>query len=292
MIFIGGPQRSRRFAAILPPPAPPRVWIRRGFKEPLFTLTVQDVYPNRVLISADRLEVGQVVSVTRTVAGSTVRTAVRGGDDVAVTSDALVLVDAEAPQGVLLTYRLTVDNVDYGSASLTLTLAGGRVALSDSISGNAAEVVILAWPEKRVERSSSVFPVGGRNIVVSGLSSGFTSTVDLFVETDASKNNVLDLLRNATSGILQLRSDQSATSDGADCYFAATSWNESRYSQDGTDERRIISVDVVETGPWGPGFSVPGFTLQDLADSYPNETLADLAADYTTLLSIALGDFS
>lgn len=263
---------------------------RISLPRPSLALTVQTVYPNRVLVAAVGLTIGQLVTVSRAPAGSTTRTVVRGGDAVTATADALVLVDAEAPFGVLLTYYLTVDQADTSSATVTLSLS--RAALSDAISGDSAEVVILAWPEKRTERTASVFAVGGRNIVVSGQAGGFSSTIDIFVETDDSKNNVLGLLRDATSGILQLRSDQALTSDGVDCYIVATSWAEQRYSQDGTDERRIISMDAVETTPWGPALESSTFTLADIAAFYVDGTLNDLAEDYTTLLDLALGDFS
>jgi len=262
---------------------------RISMPRPSFSLTIQPTYPNRVLVSVVGLEVGQLVTITRTPAGSTTRTTIRGADAITATGSTLVLVDAEVPFGVQLTYYLTVDQLDVASATTTVSLTG--VALSDAISGDAAQVVILAWPEKRTERTASVFAVGGRNIVVSGQIGGFSSTIDLFTETDDSKNNVLELLTSATSGILQLRSDQSTTSDGVDCYIVATAWGEQRYSQDGSDERRIISLDVVSTTPWGPTLESSTYTLQDIADAYAGSALADLAADYTTLLDLALGTF-
>jgi hypothetical protein len=208
---------------------------------------------------------------------------------VTVTADTLSKVDDEAPFGVLLTYILTVDGVDVASATTTLTLAGGKVALSDAISGDSAEVVVLAWPSKRRERNSSVYAVGGRNIVVSGQRGGFSGTIDLFTETDDSKNNVLDLLQNATSGIIQIR--QAGPYDGVDCYVSVLSDDEQRYSQDGSDERRIVSLDVVETGAWAPTLESPGFTLDDIKAAYVGLTYADLAAAYSTLTDIALGSF-
>lgn len=253
-------------------------------------LTLQSVYPNRVLVAATGLTAGQLVTVTRTPAGSTARTSVRGLDNVEAVSDAIIKADAEAPFGVPLTYILTIDEGDSAAASITLSL--DKVALSDAISGDGAEVVILAWPEKRIERNATVFAVGGRNIVVSGQVGGFASTIDVFVETDASKNNVLNLLVDATSGIIQLRSDQSLTSDGVDCYIVATSWNETRFSQDGSDERRIISLDATETTPWAPTLESSTFTLGDIAAAYSGGTLGDIAEDYATLLALAMGDFS
>jgi hypothetical protein len=255
------------------------------------SLTTQTVYPNRVLVAVTGLTVGQIMTVARYPAGSTTSTAVRGLSDVEATTDAYIKADAEGPFGVLLTYVLVVDDLDSVSATTTLSL--DRVALTDAISGDGVEVVIMAWPDKRTERAASVYPVGGRNIVVSGQAGGFSAGIDLFVETDTSKNNVLTLLRNATSGIIQIRSDQSITSDGVDCYVVPTAWTETRYSQDGTDERRVITLDAVESTPWGPSLESSTFDLQDIADAYPGLTMLDIAADYPgTLLDIALGDYS
>jgi hypothetical protein len=209
-----------------------------------------------------------------------------------MTSDALVRADAEAPFGVELTYYLTVDGQDLDTVVYTYTLAGGKVALSDAISGDAAEVVILAWPGKRRERASSVFAVAGRNIVVSGQRGGFSGTLDVFTETDDAKLNLLDLLQNATSGVLQIRSDRSLTSEGVDAYFSVLADDENRWSLDGSDERRIVSLDVVETEPWAPTLDSSTFTYADVAAFYTGDTYADLAADFATYLDVALGDFS
>jgi hypothetical protein len=255
------------------------------------SLVVQTIYPDRVLLTVTGLVDGQVYSITRRVAGSTERVPVRGASEVVVTSDAAVKVDAEAPYGEELTYTLTVDGVDLESELITLTLSGGHVALSDAISGNAAEVVIYAWPEKRRERASSVFAVGGRNIVVSGQRGGFSGQIDSFVETDDSKNQVLNLLQNATSGIIQIRRP-APIYDGVDCYVSVQSDAEVRWSADGSDPRRIISLDVVETRPWAPALESSTFTYQDVADFYTGLTYADWSADYATYLDAAVGDYS
>lgn len=268
--------QRRRTAVVLPPPG--------------LALTVLSTWPQSVQIVASGLLVGQVVTITRTPAGSTTATAVRGANGVTMTAGTLLKVDAEAPFGTLLTYRLTVDGIVTAIATVTLALTGGKVALTDAISGDSAEVVVLAWPEKKWDRNSSVFAVAGRNIVVTGQASGFTGTIDLFVETDDAKQNVFSLFQAATSGIVQIRQD--GTYDGVDAYLSALSYSEQRYSQDGSDERRILSLDVVETGAWAPTLESPGFTLDDIKAAYVGLTYTDLAAAYSTLLDLALGSFS
>lgn len=257
---------------------------------PSISLVVLSTWPETVQVLASGLSAGQVALVTRTPAGSTTATTVRGFDNVTTTTRSLLMVDAEAPFGVLLTYALIVDEVAVATATVTLTLSGGKVALTDAISGDAAEVVVLAWPEKRWERPSSVFSVAGRNIVVSGQVSGFTGSIDLFVETIETKRNVLNLLETATGGIVQIR--QPGPYDGVDAYFSALSFSEQRYSQDGTDERRILSLDVVETTSWAPTLDSSTFTLGDIAFAYPGGTLQAIANDYLTLQDLAMGDFS
>jgi hypothetical protein len=255
-------------------------------------LTEQDVYPTRGLLAATGLAEGNVVTISRRVAGSTVRTVVRGAEGVEMEFDSLVRADAEAPYGVEVTYYLTVDGLDLDTVLHTYTLEGAKVALSDAISGAAAEVVVLSWPEKRRERASSVFAVGGRNIVVAGQRSGFSGSLDIFVETDDSKNNLLDLLNSATSGVLQIRCADGTVYNGFDAYFSVLTDTETRWSEDGSDERRIISLDVVETSPWAPTLDSSTFDYADVATAYTGLTYADLAADFPTYLDVALGDFS
>lgn len=254
------------------------------------TLTVQETYPDRVLVTATELAQGMRVTVTRRAAGETVRVPVRNFEDITSGVDVLTRADAEPPFGVNLTYTLTVDDVDLENEVLAVALSGGKVAISDAIAGNAAEVVILAWPEKSRVRPTSVFPVGGRNIVVSGSRGGFSGTIEVFTETDDQKNNLLDLLDTATSGIVQVR--QSGPYDGVDAFVSVQSDTERRYSQDGSDERRVIVLDVVEATRWAPGLESSTFTLADIATAYTGLTLQELANDYATLLGIAQGDYS
>jgi hypothetical protein len=261
------------------------------------TLTeLTEAWPSRVRILVTGLSEGQVVTVSRTTPDSTVRTPVRGAHLVDVTDSNMIFHDLEQPFGVLLTYYLTIggelDGVDNDSATITTTLSGGKVALTDAISGEAAEVVVLEWPSKRRERQSTVYQIGGRNVVVSGQRGGWSGTIGLYTETDESKANVLDMLDSATSGILQIR--QSGTYDGVDSYFSVLVDEEQRYSQDGSDERRIISLDSVETTTWAATLSGADlFNLDDIATVYDGLTLDDIEDDYPgTLLDIALGDFS
>lgn len=255
----------------------------------------QDVWPARVLVTVTGLLTfgADTLTLYREVAGE--RTEVRAAAEITVTGqDAFVRVDAELPFGVPLRYVAVMTLaggalLELGSATLTVQLAGGKVALTDAIAGEAAEVVVLSWPAKTRARRSTAYQVGGRNVVVTGPRAQAGSTLELFVETDTARQNLDALLGDATSGVVQIR--QPGGYSGVDAYLAVLADTEARWSQDGTDQRRTWTLDVVEVDGWPPAFEDAGFTLQDVADTYTGLTLFDLSNDYATLLALAQGDF-
>lgn len=252
------------------------------------TPTVQDAYPPRVLVSVTGLTIGDSVQLYRVVGGE--RTLVRAGTDASVADTSFLRVDAELPFGTPVSYVAVVEGVATSTSPTTYTLPGGKVALSDAISGLSAEVVIFAWDDKAFTRDSSRFRVGGRNIVVSGDLGQYESTLELYLETTSAGEQLLALLRNATEAVVQLR--QPGGYDGVDSYIVVDGASERRFSQDGSDPRRIWALTVAETDPWAPALEARGFTLADIADWYDGLTLADLATDYATLLDLAQGDFA
>lgn len=256
---------------------------------PAIAVTEQDVYPTRLLISGTDLEEDDSVSFYRVRAGT--RTAVRGAENVVPGDPSLVRIDAEIPFGVPISYVMVLnEEEEYTTSPDTYTLEGGKVAITDAITGQAAEVEILAWPEKRYERPASTFTVGGRHVAVIGLRPGFGSTIEIETTTDAARENFTNLLEAATSGILQIRQD--GTYEDIDCYVAVlVDVARRRDNTDGADERRIWALDVLEVEPWASDIRATGYTLQDIADAYVGLTLADIADDFTSLLDIALGDF-
>lgn len=256
------------------------------------TATVQTTYPNRVMLSATGLVNGTAVTITRRKAGDTARTTVRGAAETILTdTDTIVVADWESPQGVQCTYYLTVDDADLDTELVTLTLSGSKVAISDAISGNSAEVIVLTHTSRKRDRQASTFPVGDRNITVSGSRGGFTGTIDVFVETTTAKDNLLNLIANATSGVLQIRSANNDTYDGFDAYVAVLSDDEQRWSADYSDERRIISLDVVEDRGWGSTLTTSVFTYADVATAYTGLTYLDWSGDYASYVAAAVGDY-
>lgn len=250
----------------------------------------QDVYPPRVLVTLSGLTPGDDVAVYR-VAGAT-RTAVRAGAMVDVTDPAFLVVDAELPFGEPVYYVGVVNELaEYASTPVTYTLPGGKVAVTDAITGLAAEAVIMSWPEKDYQRPASTFKVGGRNVVITGDLGMFEGSIELFFDAYSSGQNLLTTLESATEGIVQIRRPDAAY-DGVDCYVAVTAGRERRFSQDGSDPRRTWVLDVAEVEPWSDGLAAQGFTYADLEAAYTGLTYADLAGDYATYLDLAQADLS
>ncbi len=250
----------------------------------------QDVYPPRVLVTVSGLTPGDDVAVYRAVDAT--RTLVRAGTGTDVTDPAFLTVDAELPFGVPVYYIAVVNDVaEYASAPVTYTLPGGKVAITDAITGLAAEAVILSWPEKEYARPASTFKVGGRNVVIAGDLGMFEGTIELFFEAYSSGQNLFALLAAATEGIVQVRRPTDAY-DGVDCYVAVLAARERRFSQDGSDGRRTWVLEVAEVEAWSSGLAALGFTYADLEAAYTGLTYADLAGDYGTYLDLAQADFS
>lgn len=257
---------------------------------PSIIATEIDLFPPRVLVTVTGLTLADDVELFRVADGT--RTAVRAGEVTGITDTSFVRVDGELPYGTPVSYVVVVNGVaEYSTAAVTYTLPGGKPVLSDAITGESAVVVIAAWDEKAYSRSASVFRVGGRNVVVSGDMGQFEATIQLFLEHYSSTENFFALMSGATEGVLQLR--RPATQyDGVDCYIVITDAREKRFSQDGSDGRRLWQISVAETDAWSSGLEASGFTYQDVADAYSGQTYADVEADYATYLALASGDFS
>lgn len=253
-------------------------------------LTVQAVYPPRVLVSVTGLTLGDSLVIYRVVDGAW--QLLRGSLDDSVTDTSFVVVDAELPFGTPVEYAVVVNGaLAVTSSSASYTLTGGKVAATDAITGLAVEVVILAWPASSRNRKSSVFYVGDRNVVVLGPLGEREASVQFYLETDAANAQFLQLMQEATQGTIQIRQPGGyADTDG---YFTILSADVERWSQDGTDPRRTWTVSLVETELWAYALPATAYTLQDIYDYYGGSaTLADLAADYATLLDVATADWS
>lgn len=253
------------------------------------TVAEQPTWPARVLVSVTGLTLGDSVSVYRVVGG--VRTLLRAGETTSVTDTSFLVLDAELPFGVPVTYVAVVNGaITYTSSEDTYELVGGKVAITDAIAGLSAEVVIQEWTSRTYDRRNTAFRIGRRNVVVSGALGQFTSSLTLLTETTSSLENLLDVLAEATGATVQIR--QPGGYDRIDSHVVVTRVEPTRYDEaDGTDDRALILLDVVETDPWSYQLIAAGYTLQDIADAYSTLTLTDLSNDYATLLALSQGTF-
>lgn len=230
------------------------------------TATVQGTWPPRVLVSVTGLTVGDAIELHRVVDGQ--RSLVRAGAVAAVTDSSFLRTDAELPFGRTVSYVAVVNgSSEYTTAAATYQLPGGRVVISDAISGAAAEVWILDGVDPSRERRASVFTVGGRNVVVSGQWGMYSGDLEVITETSAGRDALQALLAQATEGVLQIR--QPGGYDGIDAYLAVLAADERRLSpRSGKDPRRITRMRVLEVEGWAPALEARGTTLQDIADAY------------------------
>lgn len=256
---------------------------------------VQNTYPPRVSVALTGLTLGDEVDIYRQVAGN--RTLLRGGSVDAATDTGFTVVDAELPFGVPVTYVAVVEGTEYATSATTYDLTGGKVVVSDAITGLSAEVAIVAAGDKTYSRDSARFRVGGRNIVVSGPQGDAEGSYELVVEATAARNDLMETLANATEGVVQIRQPGSAEDtgepyDGVDAYLAVDRVTERRMSQDGSDPRRLITVEFAEVEAWPAALAARTFTYGEVAAYYAGITYATATADFATYLDAARGDFS
>ncbi len=254
-----------------------------------FQVTIQDAqYPPRAALAVSGLAGSEFIDLYRVAGG--VRTAVRGGQITAGLADtAFVRIDAELPFGVPVRWEADINGATYVSQTETITLPGGKVALTDAISGLAAEAVIVTWPEKTLERRVSVFQLAsGATKTISGPPAQFTGRLEMFTETDTDREQLKELLDNATSNIILIR--QPGGYSDVDSYVSVIDFAIRRYSQDGTDQRRIFALNVAEVNGWASTFEAAGYTYADLAALYAGLTYADLAGDFATYLALAVSE--
>ncbi len=254
------------------------------------TVTAQvGVWPPRKQLTAAALTGSSFVTINRIVGGQ--RTPVRGANDVFVGTSTLIVIDAELPFGLPVSYELIeADVVTDTESAGTTSLPGGKVALTDAITGLAAEVVVLAHDPLTRTTGAAVYNVDGKNYVVADPLSQWEATWEYYTETTTALNDLTTLLEQATAGIIQQR--QPGGYDGVDWYVSPQQVNTRRFSQDGSDERRVTAVQWAQCSGWPLEIEARGYNLQDVADAYTGQTLADLSADYATLLLLAQGDFS
>jgi hypothetical protein len=103
-------------------------------------------------------------------------------------------------------------------------------------------------------------------------------------DTDEEGDTLQDVLDQATEGTILIRNQ--VTHSGVDGHQTLLDDDENPNWQ---TAYRAWDLNVAEAEPWPDTLEAAGFTLQDVANNYT--TLADLAADFATLLAIAQYDF-
>ncbi len=255
------------------------------------TTVTQDVYPPRVSVAVSGLTIGNQLEIYREVSG--VRTLLRGGYVFEATDTGYTVVDAELPFGIGVRYIAVVNGTtEYATSSTTYSLPGGKVALSDAITGISAEVVLMAAGVRTTTRDSARFRAGGRNLVVTAPFGQGEGTYELYCETTVARDNLIALLTDATEGIMQIRQPLTGTYDGIDAYLAVDRYAEDRWSQDGSDQRRLITIEFAEVRGWAADLLARGFTYGEVQAHYSGITYAVAAADYPTYLAAEQADFS
>jgi hypothetical protein len=248
----------------------------------------QTAFPPRNLVSATGLTGDDIVTATLYRQVGTDLTAVRAASGVDVTGQSSFLrVDAEQPFGISLNYAAILTDVNGAqwtvySGPITSTVASD--VISDAVRGVGAAVKIESPLEKKRDRDATTFNVGGRLIVVGRPRSAPTATITVRTETDEDGDALNEVLDGATEGVILVRAQTSLVRlDGT---YALLSDNE---APNWYNEFRWFSLDVAKADDWPDTMEAAGFDLQDIANNY--STLADLAADFATLLAIALFDF-
>lgn len=247
------------------------------------------VWPPRHLITATGLS-NATFTINRVVGSA--RTPVRAALDQYIwPTTAFVVVDAEMPFAVPFTYELIENGTITDTAGpYTITLSGGNVALTDAITGLAAEVQIGAIDDLTQDTNAAIYNTDGLNRVVASPLGQPQVVIEYLTTTITARDNLRDLLSGATAGIYMQRGPDPVYD--ADAYYAILSARERRFSQDGSDPRRVTAVTVAEVDGWPTSLEAAGYTYQDLADAYAGLDYADVAADYATYLALSQGEFT
>lgn len=260
--------------------------VREGSSD--ISASPQSVFPPRTLVSVTGLSGDDITSVSVYRQQGTALTPVRAASGVDTTGASVLLrVDAEQPFGIPVNYAAVLGDANGSSWTVysgPITSTVDSDVVSDAVQGTGARVFIEEWADKKRTRDATVFNVGGRLVVVGRPRSGAQATVTVSTDTDDDGDALQGLLSAATEGVILIR--HQVTSPYVDGYQALLDDSEKPNWQ---TPYRAWDLSLAESEPWPDVLEAAGYTLQDVANNYA--TLADLAADFTTLLAIAMYDF-
>lgn len=265
--------------------------LREDVPKGSISATPQTVFPPRNLIAVTEMLAGDVVSATlyrETDADGLVE--LRAATAVDVTGeDALVRVDGEQPFGVEVAYAARlVDSLGDESMIFSgpITSTVNTDVVSDAIRGVGVGVFIEAWPDFKRTRDATTFNVGGRYVTVGRPRSKSQSTITVSVDTRADRDALDGLLSGLTEGVLLIRKQVIDTR--VDSYQALLDDDE---KPDWQTDHTEWDLNVAQSEAWPDSLEAAGFTLADLAANFT--TLQDLADFFAggTLLDVATYDF-
>jgi hypothetical protein len=224
---------------------------------------------------------------------SSPRRIVRGGYDVDPTSDALVLVDPMPELGRPIVYVVewTAAGVRSQLSSTAVTVPDpGRHVISDPFTGEAVLVDVIADADERTNEQlgSVLYPVGSP-VGVAIIDGRTADAGELNVYADPGA--VVELVELLATGqpVVSRHPNDGCDIPALEVLNVATV-SRRRRSRAGD---RIVQLPFRVVAQPDPRLTVPSVTLAELDAFYaPAGTLADLNADHTTLLSVALDEWA
>lgn len=204
-------------------------------------------------------------------------------------SGAMSLVDYTCPLAVPVTYRLVVTRNPYAqesvsAAPVTITGAVGCF-LTDPASGKTLSVNLMEWPERTHRARQTFVDVLNRSDPIGLSDVHATPSGDwlLYTATAAALAALKEVLLTV-AGVTVLRTQPTSSIPSVTVVVGEVS--ERRYTNVGTDQRRLIDVAIQEIAPI-PGSASPlPSTLLGLS-TVDGSTLGSLSQFRATLLQLS-----
>jgi len=201
---------------------------------------------------------------------------------------AMSIVDDTAPLGVPVTYSLAVTyaaSTTYVDSAVVSIDGTAGCWLTDPAAGTTLQVEISTWPSRKRAARQALLDVLDRPDPV-GLTDAYRTpagTWTLISRSDAYTGQLVALL--CGQGVVVLRTQPGSSI--ASCTALVGDVDEQRYSDQGGDQRRLVTVDVQEIAAL-PATALPlAATLGGLAVYGGVQTLLDLQLLRPTLLALS-----
>jgi hypothetical protein len=204
-------------------------------------------------------------------------------------TEAISFIDELAPLGVPITYRLTITYLDGSGAIVTsntvMIVGTAGCYLTNPATGATLRVTLARWPDRARAPRRALLQVLGRPdpVALSDVHATPAGKWTLYTATDIETSALVTLLIGLGATVV-LRTQPGSSIPA--CTASIGQVTETRYSDQGGDQRRWIDVEIQEIEPL-PATALPlAATLGGLADL--GATLADLNALRATLLQLSM----